>query len=44
MTRKGIAIRKIVYNQLKQLKLKDSERTANIIKRLLDKHEKELLK
>lgn len=44
MTRKGIAIRKIAYEQLKDCKIKETERTANVIVRLLDKYEKELLK
>ena len=44
MTRKGIAIRKIAYSQLKDCKIKDTERTANVLRRLLDKYELELLK
>ena len=43
MTRKGIAIRKTIYEQLKSCKSYDKERTAHTVERLLDKYEKELL-
>lgn len=44
MTRKGIAIRKMAYQQLKDCKIEDTERTSNVLRRLLDKYEEELLK
>lgn len=44
MTRKGIAIRKTIYDQLKSCKLYSKERTAHTLVRLLDKYEEELLK
>ena len=43
MSRKSININKNIYNKVKRCKIKDTERFAEVIKRLLDKYEKELL-
>lgn len=44
MSRKSINIDKNVHNKVKQCKIKDTERFAEVITRLLDKYEKELIK
>jgi len=43
MSRKSININKNVYNKIMNCKLNDTERFAEVITRLLDKYEKELL-
>jgi len=43
MSRKTVNLNKNIHNKLKQCKLKDTERFAEVIARLLDKYEKELL-
>lgn len=43
MSRKTINITKKVHNKIKKCKIKDTERFAEVIARLLDKYEKELL-
>lgn len=43
MSRKTINISKTVRNKIKKCKIKDTERFAEVIARLLDKYEKELL-
>lgn len=44
MSRKTINVNKKIYNKLKRCKIKDTERYAQVITRLLSKYEKELLK
>lgn len=43
MSRKTINLNKNIYNKVKRCKIKDTERFAEVITRLLDKYEKELL-
>lgn len=43
MNRKSININKTVYNKVKQCKIKDTERFAEAIERMLNKYEKELM-
>ena len=44
MSRKTININKNVYNKVKRCKIKDTERFSEVITRLLNKYEKELIK
>ena len=43
MSRKAINISKNIYNKVKMCKITDTERFAQVITRLLDKYEKELM-
>ena len=43
MSRKTININKKTHNNIKKCKIKDTERFAEVITRLLDKYEKELI-
>jgi predicted CopG family antitoxin len=43
MSRKTINVHKNIYDKVERCKLKDTERFAQVIKRLLDKYEKELI-
>ena len=43
MSRKTINVNKNIYNKIKRCKIKDTERFAEVIVRLLDKYEGELM-
>jgi hypothetical protein len=43
MSRKSININKNIYNKVKRCKIKDTEYFSEVITRLLDKYEKELI-
>lgn len=44
MNRKSINISKTIHNKVKRCKTKDTEFFSQVIERLLDKYEEELLK